>query len=110
MERLFHILWNSLFSLMIALYFFLDFFSKKMYPETEKIIEALNIYVSRGKNWLPPHYGKAAYDDLPDEEKTVINEFQGREAYEKVLNNPESYLYEIKTDNILLLENNKGEI
>lgn len=60
----------------------------------EDVVDALNIYVGRHKNWLPPSYGKVAYDDMTSEEQAVIDDFQGREEYEKVLDNPDKYLFE----------------
>lgn len=60
----------------------------------EAVVDALNIYVGKHKNWLPPSYGKVAYDDMSAEEQAVIDDFQGREEYEKVLANPEKYLFE----------------
>lgn len=58
----------------------------------ERVVEALNIYAGRQRSWLPPYYGKTRYEDMPDEGKQVIDEFQGREAYEKVMSNPGVYL------------------
>lgn len=60
----------------------------------EAVVDALNIYVGKHKNWLPPSYGKVAYDDMTSEEQAVIDDFQGREEYEKVLANPDKYLFE----------------
>ena len=57
-------------------------------------MDALNIYVGKHKNWLPPSYGKVAYEDLNEEEKAVVDDFQGREEYEKVYKNPDKYLFE----------------
>lgn len=58
----------------------------------ERVVEALNIYAGRQRSWLPPYYGKTRYEDMPDEGKTIIDEFQGRESYAKVLENPGVYL------------------
>ena len=63
----------------------------------EAVVDALNIYVGKHKNWLPPSYGKVAYDDLTKEEKAVIDDFQGKEEYEKVIANPSKYLFETST-------------
>ena len=60
----------------------------------EAVVDALNIYVGKHKNWLPPSYGKVAYEDLNEEEKAVVDDFQGREEYEKVYKNPDKYLFE----------------
>ena len=43
----------------------------------EELLERFNIYCSRGKNWLPPNYGKRTYADMPQEEQAVIDSFHG---------------------------------
>lgn len=60
----------------------------------EAVVDALNIYVGKHKGWLPPSYGKVKYDDMTAEEQAVVDDFQGREEYEKVLANPDKYLFE----------------
>lgn len=57
-----------------------------------QIIEKLNIFGSQKKGWLPPGYGTKAYKDMTDEEKSVIDDFQGQEAYEKVMAEKDYYL------------------
>lgn len=59
-----------------------------------ELLDVLNIYASRKKSWLPPTYGKKRYKDMTQEEKTVIDDFQGKEAYEKVMNNTSYYIVE----------------
>lgn len=88
-------------------YFSVSFYKKgtchiKWNPGTEKLIAKLNIFGSRKKGWLPPVYGMKAYEDMTDEEKAVIDEFQGREEYEKVLCEKDYYL--VDDSNFLLLE------
>ncbi len=62
-------------------------------PEAERIIERLNIYAGRHKNWLPPCYGKKRYSDMTAEEKRVIDEFQGEDEYtNKIMAQPGLYL------------------
>lgn len=58
------------------------------------VVDALNIYIGRKHNWLPPSYGKVAYDDMTPEEKQVIDEFQGKDEYEKIFTNPSKYIFE----------------
>lgn len=58
----------------------------------QELIDRFNIYVSKNKNWLPPCYGTAKYSDMTDEEKQVIDEFQGEESYNKVMANKDYYL------------------
>lgn len=63
-------------------YFKVDIFKKgtthiKFSPEAMPIVERLNIYASRKKNWLPPNYGKTAYTKMDQEEKAVVDSFNG---------------------------------
>lgn len=61
-----------------------------------KLLDKLNIYGSQRKGWLPPTYGKKAYSDMSSEEKSVIDAFQGEEAYNQVMACPTSYIIETK--------------
>lgn len=56
------------------------------------LLERFNIYAAMNRSWLPPYYGKVKYDDLSNEDRGVINEFQGKEAYNRVCSNVEYYL------------------
>jgi len=58
------------------------------------LLEKFNIFGSQRKGWLPPAYGKAAYEDLTVEDKEVIDTFQGKEKYEQVMKNPDYYIVE----------------
>ena len=69
-----------------------------------KLIDKLNIYAARGRKWLPPHYGKTAYKDMSEEEKAVIDDFQGEKAYNEVMKNSNYYLSANSTMNMLQLE------
>ena len=60
------------------------------------VIEKLNIFAGRRKGWLPPRYGKVRYDDMTYEEKSVIDDFSGKEAYEQVFNEPGRYIIEVE--------------
>lgn len=60
----------------------------KFKPEAARIIDRLNIFAGQRKNWLPPTYGKKHYADMTDEEKAVIDDFQGEENYEKIMSDP----------------------
>lgn len=59
-----------------------------------ELLDRLNIYGSQRKGWLPPAYGKKQYSNMSSEEKRVIDEFQGEEAYNKVMQNPKQYIIE----------------
>lgn len=56
------------------------------------VVDVLNIYAARNRGWLPPRYGNVKYDDMTQEEKSVIDEFQGREAYDEVVADSKAYL------------------
>jgi hypothetical protein len=76
-------------------YFFVDLYKKGTmhikYKDME-LIQKFNIYAAQNKNWLPPNYGKTTYEDMSDEEKAVVDSFQGKEAYKKVMQNKQFYL------------------
>lgn len=66
-----------------------------------EVVDKLNIFCARHKNWLPPCYGKKAYADMAPDEKKVVDglhgdgsEGSGAEMYETVLAKPEYYLAE----------------
>ena len=57
-----------------------------------ELLKKLNIFGSQRKGWLPPAYGKKSYRDMTTEEKTVIDEFEGRSSYEDTYANADKYL------------------
>ena len=76
-------------------YFKVDFFKKGTTHITftdSDILKRFNIFAGRSKNWLPPSYGKKAYKDMTNEEKNIINEFEGQQEYNKVISNPKYYI------------------
>lgn len=80
-------------------YFTLNCFKKgtvHIYFTDEELLKRFNIYGCKRRNWLPPGYGKKEYNEMNQEEKEVINSFEGEEEYNKVIQNPEIYLPEIK--------------
>ena len=66
-----------------------------------EMLDKLNIFGCQRKAWLPPCYGKKKYSDLNVKEKSVIDEFQGEQAYKQVMTDPKRYIIEPK--NILML-------
>ena len=60
----------------------------------QKILDRLNIFAAKNRSWLPPSYGKVRYNDMDDESKRVVDEFMGREHYEKVMDQPDQYVIE----------------
>lgn len=57
-----------------------------------ELLKKLNSFGSQRKGWLPPAYGKKSYKDLTPEEKTVIDDFEGRASYEDTYANADKYL------------------
>lgn len=86
-------------------YFMVTFYKKGTYHirfHDQKIVDRLNIYVGRQRAWLPPTYGTVHYDQMDEESKRVVDEFQGREKYEKVITCPNDYIIETKVAPLLL--------
>lgn len=69
----------------------------------QKLVDRFNIYACQHKNWLPPTYGKIHYEEMTQDEKAVIDSFQGKENYEKVLSEKEYYLSPVVPENALML-------
>ena len=68
----------------------------------QKIVDRLNIYVGRQRMWLPPTYGKVRYDDMDEESRRVVDEFQGREKYDEVMNAPGEYIIDTRQAPLLI--------
>ena len=78
-------------------YFTATFYKKgtchiKFKPEFAPVIDRLNIFAARKRNWLPPDYGKKKYADMDAESRAVIDEFQGEAAYAEVMRAPENFI------------------
>lgn len=86
-------------------YFNLTFYKKGTVHIVFKdmdLLKKLNIFGGKGKNMLPPRYGKVNFDDMTEKEKSVVKEFDGSaEEYMKVYNNQEKFL--IQTSELLQL-------
>lgn len=67
----------------------------------QRLLDKFNIYGCRHKNWLPPSYGKKKYSDMTVKEKAAVDEFQGKEEYQKVFN--DSTYYIVETPDLLML-------
>ena len=68
-------------------YFDVSFFKKgtcHIKWTNKDVLQKLNIAGSQLKGWLPPGYGKAKYDDMSDEARSVIDDFQGKDSYAEV--------------------------
>lgn len=69
-----------------------------------ELIERFNIYAGQRKSWLPPSYGKKAYKNMSEEEKAVIDSFQGEKAYNDILSKANYYLSPVANNQMLMLE------
>jgi hypothetical protein len=58
------------------------------------VLHRFNLFAARGKNWLPPTYGKKRYKDMTPEEKKVIDSFEGEQSYNNVLERRDYFLGE----------------
>lgn len=86
-------------------YFYVTFYKKGTAHITFKDMELLkrfNIFVGRKEGGLPPSYGKKAYSDMSEREKSIIDEFQGEDDYNKVYLDPEKYI--VEGESLLALE------
>lgn len=68
-----------------------------------ELIERFNIYVAQNKAWLPPNYGKTKYKDMTQEEKAIVDSFQGEEAYNNVMQKAGYYLAPVTNNKVLML-------
>jgi hypothetical protein len=68
-----------------------------------ELIERFNIYAAQHKAWLPPCYGKKTYKNMTDEEKAVVDSFQGAEAYNNVMAKAGYYLAPVTNNQMLML-------
>ncbi len=87
-------------------YFTVTFYKKgtaHLVFKDDALLEKFNIFAGQHKNWLPPTYGKKSYADMDAEERAVVDSFQGREAYERVMANADYYLTSSPTMQNLLL-------
>lgn len=86
-------------------YFTVTFYKKgtsHIVFNNEELLKKFNIFGAQHKKWLPPSYGKKQYKDMTQEEKQVVNEFEGEKEYNKVINNTNYYLF--NCNNLSLLE------
>lgn len=90
----------------IQLKYFMVTFYKKGTCHIEftnlELLKKFNIFGSQRKGWLPPSYGNTTYKDMSQEEKAVVNEFEGEKEYAKVINNSKYYIY--NSNSLMMLE------
>lgn len=84
-------------SKILTKYFFITFYKKgtcHLEFRDLDLLHKFNLYGSQRLGWLPPSYGKAKYSDMTAEEKTIIDEFEGKESYNKVMTNKDYFIVE----------------
>lgn len=59
-----------------------------------ELLKKLNIFGSQRKGWLPPAYGKKSYEAMSRKEREVVDAFEGKDPYEKVMVQSSYYLVE----------------
>ncbi len=69
--------------------------------KNQDLLDKFNMFASQRKGWLPPSYGKKAYEDMTEEEQQTINEFQGKERYKEILRNKSAFI--VEPEQIMLL-------
>ena len=78
-------------------YFDLTFYKKGTCHITftdEELLKKFNIFGSQKKGWLPPSYGKKKYGEMTQEEKSVIDSFEGEESYNETISDSDYYLFD----------------
>ena len=56
------------------------------------LLKKFNLYCGRRKKWLPDDYGCKPYGGLSQEEKEIVDSFEGRDSYEDTRRNSQFYL------------------
>ena len=86
-------------------YFFLTFYKKgtaHLEFKDMNLLARFNIFAARGKNWLPPSFGKKKYRDMTAEEQKVAKSFMGTaERYDKVVQHANYFLAPLSDGNLL---------
>ncbi len=60
-------------------------------------LKKFNIFGSNKKGWLPPGYGTKAYHEMSEDERHVIDDYQGQEDYNFLMLQPNKYLFDPST-------------
>ena len=58
----------------------------------EELLKKFNIFGAQHKGWLPPSYGKVVYDNMEQDEREVVDSFEGEASYTETMNNAGYYL------------------
>jgi len=86
-------------------YFFLTFYKKgtcHLLFKDMNILARFNIFAAKGKNWLPPSFGKKKYAEMDPEEQKVAKSFMGSaDKYDKVVQYAHYFLAPVTDSNQL---------
>jgi hypothetical protein len=63
----------------------------------QDLLDQLNIFGCQQKNWLPPGYGKTAYEDLDEEARSVVDSFQGEADYRETCHRNDLFLDQVES-------------
>lgn len=78
-------------------YFYADFYKKgtvHLKWKDKEIVKILNIFGGKRENCLPPYYGVKKYEEMNEEEKRIVNEFESEKEYIKRLKDDSIKLFE----------------
>jgi hypothetical protein len=84
-------------SKILTKYFWITFYKKgtcHIEFRNLDLLQKFNLYGSQRLGWLPPSYGKAKYSDMTADEKSVIDKFEGKESYNRVMDNKDYFIVE----------------
>ena len=71
--------------------------------QNQDLLDQLNIFGCQQKNWLPPGYGKTAYEDFEDEARSVVDSFQGETAYRETCRRQDLFINRVESMPLLAL-------
>lgn len=83
-------------------YFSLTFYKKgtcHLRFHDMNILKRFNVFAARGKGWLPPSYGKSAYSEMNEDERAVVDAFEGKAAYNETMQQPAKVLIDFDPAN-----------
>lgn len=58
----------------------------------DDLLQKFNLYGCQRKGWLPPAYGKRAYQEMSPKEQSAVDAYEGQESYERVMQNREYFI------------------
>lgn len=89
-------------------HFILTFYKKgtcHLKFKNQDLLDKFNLFASQRKGWLPPSYGKTSYEQMTQEEQFIIDEFQGKDRYNDILQNKSVYI--VEASNLMMLASGK---